>query len=568
MIAKVSIGKTFRRLARYLEAGHTGLEYDRVAWRAARNLPTDDPELAAEIMNYEAKASIRVEKPVYHLAISFDPNDHPTPELMQAAADRVLRDLGLADHQALYVAHHDKAHPHVHIMVNRVHPETGKAWDNTNDYARIEQSLRQIEREFGLREVSGRHAQPPGKERAGLALVTSGELREHARTASLPLIDRVRSQVPVLRAARSWAELESTLSVHGWRFERKGQGLVVTDGDREVKASRVARDLSLRQLETRFNVRYAERSVSPEWVRPVRRRADLSPTQRFLVVKLQQYDRAMRTDHALGAAGMLLDRAEARLRSYEAQQLDTAAAVQAWDRSLQNVYRNPHDAKAAFRTYGAQRGESAAIRELAERPETFGAFIQQTRSNHRVELGRSDNGMTPSDAARIAAHRAEIVLRRERELPNSVTFEAARTSVKHHRTRQETLRAASDTFPSRRELAQQIARALSRLSPQDRDTLQRVVSPRQAVLGEALRGASEITPEQERGRSARARHVQAPRIGAAVHVALRQFAPREFRHIDRMVTTALSPNLALRQTLQAAVRTAVRDAVLGRDGRG
>jgi len=568
VIAKVSIGKTFRRLARYLEAGHTGLEYDRVAWRAARNLPTDDSELVAEIMNYEARASARVEKPVYHLAISFDPNDHATPEMMRSAADRVLRDLGLADHQALYVAHHDKAHPHVHIMVNRVHPETGKAWDNANDYARIEQSLRQIEREFGLREVSGRHAQPAGKERAGLTVVTSGELREHARTASLPLVDRVRVQVPALRAAQSWAELESTLSVHGWRLERKGQGLVVTDGDREVKASRVARDLSLRQLETRFNVCYSERNVSPEWVRPVQGRADLSPTQRFLVVKLQQYDRAMRTDHALGAAGMLLDRAEARLRGYEAQQLDTATAIQAWDRSLRDVYRNPHDAKAAFRTFMAQCGESTAIRELSERPETFGALISNMRSNNRVEYDRPDNNMTAHEVARIAARRAEIVVRRERELPNSVIVEAARKSVKHHRTRQEILRAASETFPSRRELAQQIARALSRLSPQDRDTLQRVVSPRQAVLGEALRGAGEIAPQQEKGRDARTRHVQTPRVGAAVHATLRQFAPREFRQINRMMTIAVNPQLAIRQALQAALRTAVRDAVLGREGRG
>jgi hypothetical protein len=329
----------------------------------------------------------------------------------------------------------------------------------------------------------------------------------------------------------------------------------------------VARDLSLRQLETRFNVRYSERNVSPEWVRPVERRPDLSPTQRFLVVKLQQYDRAMRTDHALAASGMLLDRAEARLRAYDAQRLDAAAAGQAWDRSLREVYRNPHDAKVAFRSFMAQHGESTAIRELAERPKTFGALVENARSKTRLDSGRQNGDIAVHEAAHVAAHRAEAVLRRERNLPNSVAFETAHKSVEHHRARQETLRVASDAFPNRRELAQQIARALSRLSPQDRDTLQGVVSPRQMALGDALRGAGEIAPEQERGREARMRHVQTPRVGAAVHATLRQFTPREFRHIDRMVTAVTSPNLAIRQTLQAAIRTAVRDAVLGRDGR-
>jgi hypothetical protein len=65
---------------------------------------------------------------VYHLTINFDPADPVTPERMQAVADRVLADLGLAEHQALPVAHRDRTHPHTHIMVTRVHPETGPAW--------------------------------------------------------------------------------------------------------------------------------------------------------------------------------------------------------------------------------------------------------------------------------------------------------------------------------------------------------------------------------------------------------------------------------------------------------
>ncbi len=64
----------------------------------------------------------------------------------------------------------------------------------------------------------------------------------------------MRAHLPELRAARSWSELEERLVAYGLRLERKGQGLVITDGTHQVKASRVARDLSLRRLEARFGV--------------------------------------------------------------------------------------------------------------------------------------------------------------------------------------------------------------------------------------------------------------------------------------------------------------------------
>ena len=47
MIGKASTAASFGALARYLEAGRRGTEFERVAWREARNLPTDDPRLAA-----------------------------------------------------------------------------------------------------------------------------------------------------------------------------------------------------------------------------------------------------------------------------------------------------------------------------------------------------------------------------------------------------------------------------------------------------------------------------------------------------------------------------------------
>ena len=155
MIAVSSSGKSFRALAAYLANGRSGEEQERVAWTASRNLPTEDPELAATFMRATAARSDRVENPVYHVALSFDPNDPVDRAAMERVADRVLDRLGLAEHQTIIVAHRDRAHAHLHLLVNRVHPETGKAWERWKDRPLIQEVLREEERTLGLREVSG-----------------------------------------------------------------------------------------------------------------------------------------------------------------------------------------------------------------------------------------------------------------------------------------------------------------------------------------------------------------------------------------------------------------------------
>src|SRR5712692_8528059 len=169
------------------------------------------------------------------------------------------------------VAHQDRAHPHVHIMVNRVNPKTGLAWDRWQDQPQIQRTLRMRERELGLREVAGRLYQLDGQEPPERAQLTSGERRQAERSGDPAFPDRVRAHLAELRAARSWEELAATLARHGLRLERKGQGLVITDGKYQVKASRVARDLSLKRLEERFGVLYPEREAS------ARAREPLSP---------------------------------------------------------------------------------------------------------------------------------------------------------------------------------------------------------------------------------------------------------------------------------------------------
>ena len=144
MIGRVGRGSDFHGLAKYLLGNRS-----RVAFAWTRNLPHLDAESIARKMSATAARSRRCRKPVYHLIVSWDPADEPSQDQIFRAAELHLTRLGLEDHQALIVAHNDR--DHVHVMVNRVHPQTGRAWGGSLDFRRIERTNRDLEARWGLR---------------------------------------------------------------------------------------------------------------------------------------------------------------------------------------------------------------------------------------------------------------------------------------------------------------------------------------------------------------------------------------------------------------------------------
>ncbi len=244
MIGKaLPFGKSFIGLGRYLEKGAAGEERDRVEWVESRNLPTEDPETAARLMAAYARESVRTQRPVYHLVISADPGDPVDRASMSRVADAVLRELGLSGHQVLIIAHNDTDHPHMHLVVNRVHPETHRAWENSFDWAKIEKALRAEEVALGWRIVPGKHARVPGHEPPAPAL-------QRGDAAFLRMVQERGG--PVLGRAASWAEVEEGLAAVGLQLRVKGGGLSVHDGGQEVKASDVARLFSRKNMEERL----------------------------------------------------------------------------------------------------------------------------------------------------------------------------------------------------------------------------------------------------------------------------------------------------------------------------
>ena len=275
MIGATSRGGSFGGLSGYLLLGSDRRSPERVGFVEMRNMPTDDPLVASKVMTATAAQSKRVKKPVYHAIISWHEDDKPTAEQMITIMDRALADIGLGDHQALYVAHTDTDHPHLHAMVNRVSLETGRAWAGKSDHHQLRDSLIRQEREHGFRETPKKRdtaerqemkrelapdpkpiehvpergpereapapAQAPEAPPAGPDIVVqlddTGEDGRHMdKEDQLKLREGLRH---TFETATSWGDLDGRLSRRDLRLEVSGNGLRIYRRGRFVKLSEV-----------------------------------------------------------------------------------------------------------------------------------------------------------------------------------------------------------------------------------------------------------------------------------------------------------------------------------------
>jgi hypothetical protein len=134
-------GKSFKSLAAYLlhDAEKAQTE-ERVGWTHTLNLASDNPNAAVDEMLWTFRAADwlkeqagaraggrRLDNPVRHFSLNWHPSENPSREHMVETVQSYMKAMGWQEHQALLVCHTDKSHAHVHVMVNAVHPETGRS---------------------------------------------------------------------------------------------------------------------------------------------------------------------------------------------------------------------------------------------------------------------------------------------------------------------------------------------------------------------------------------------------------------------------------------------------------
>jgi hypothetical protein len=267
-----------RALADYIAGRKAGGAGEKVEQRGALNLLNLDHEGQVQEMIDLAEVAKRSPQPVQHWIMSWREGEQPTSAQADLAAKMFLAEMGLAEHQAIYGLHRDTDNWHLHMAVNRVHPETEKLATVNNGFdhevahraiARIEQAQGWQREDRGLFRVKedGRVEREQARdERERKPSVRARDFEERVGGRSAERV-AIEDGAPAIRAARNWREMHQSLAEMGMRFERKGSGAILWVGDQPVKASGAGRDCSMSALQKRLGefepTRDAARVMTP-----------------------------------------------------------------------------------------------------------------------------------------------------------------------------------------------------------------------------------------------------------------------------------------------------------------
>jgi hypothetical protein len=255
---------SFRTLTRYLTEGVdpvTGEIVERGAHVLSDNLLS--LETAVAEMRSVAFENPRVTDPVYHYQLCWRPGERPSQAQWEEAARKTITDLGFKEHQFLVVAHDDREHFHVHVLINRIHPETYRAHYPGFSKRELDKSLREIEHAQGWKPSPGlyrwdaqlghavknsREDMTAYRERAGVGRVAqkmehfqdAESLEAYAKgTPAKELRDLLR------KGGQNWQDVHVLLRNHGLELEKAERGgytVRAINSELRVKASSAFRD--------------------------------------------------------------------------------------------------------------------------------------------------------------------------------------------------------------------------------------------------------------------------------------------------------------------------------------
>jgi hypothetical protein len=461
--------KDFTWLAAYLLGRERETGPERVEWTATRNLSTNDPQMAAIVMSDAAGQNPRTKKPVYHVLLSADRADLIDRAMMERIADRVLNRLGLTEHQAILVAHLDRPHRHLHIVVNRVHPETGRAWSSWQDWEPTMAVLREEERALGLR----RAPSPARRVEVSRDLATYERVvslsREQQRAEAEANAARARATrlELTLERARTTEERRDKDFAQVYRDPREARRAYTAAVDREGLPAATER---MRQRPEEFG---ALRTVARSGALGLAHTADEGPARAA----------------ARAAATAAHEAFEAGGAWRSAARDDAERAGQAFAQALEPIYQDPTAARVAFERLAAERGVEHAAATLGTEPATLGAVRpsrNQDPSQVETPLAQAVALGVESTQARARATAAAVA---PGNGPLDPGPELTRAELNRAMAHDGALRAELHALPSRTELERRLSSGLERLSPRALAVLKQRVPPLQYAIAMRLRRA-------------------------------------------------------------------------------
>ncbi len=411
---------------------------ERVAWMEVLNLAHDDPAYVQGVMIATARNAEQIKRQagikatgrkatggaVFAYSIQWHPENETIPDRagMLEIARETLKILGAEDRQVAFIAHTDTPHPHVHIVINRVDPATGRVLVLHKNADKLDEWAAKYERDRGEIVSPNRDAKHEARKRRPQPAFTAAAKPAPAAPEPVKL-------APANQPARPPAPIASA-SMPAQALRPKTSAALLFERQEELKAQHKKEwaDLSAANKERRSAV-YGERidfkaiaadhraQVRPRWselgkMQAAERRGFLAREKRLFgivrnaidVVRNQQI-RGVGDDRGfLTMAFAYTVNKQARRSAFDARQQDTKNQLAAsLDTALQDRFTAAKAAQAqklaeVRAVYNRDRAalitrqdlEKARVRDEWKRIYAERAVLQQAAERSRDRMTRQN----------------------------------------------------------------------------------------------------------------------------------------------------------------------------------
>ena len=266
----------------YITAPENDNAMEKCVYHEAVNFITNDLKSQTAEMISLAQEAVKSKDPIEHFVISWKSNERPTPEQAREAAAVLIKQCGLVGHQYIIGLHDDTDNMHLHIAVNRVHPDSCKVVKINKGFDKEagHQAIAIIEKMQGWSvETNARYRTndkaeliiDPATKRPQIFTAGEKQLQPTTKAQAMEIQTGEKSAqrigienaAPIIASATSWKDLHAQMAAAGMQYQRKGSGAVVQVGDELVKASDVSRTASLSALQKRFGPYQPPKEIKP-----------------------------------------------------------------------------------------------------------------------------------------------------------------------------------------------------------------------------------------------------------------------------------------------------------------
>ena len=235
MIGKIIKGKSFKHCISYV----SGRENSTLL--AGEGVFLNDTNSIINSFYMQSLMNPNLSKCVGHISLAFSPDDSPrlTDRFMLQLAKEYMKAMEIKNTQYIIIRHNNTAHPHLHIVFNRVDND-GKTVSDRNDRYRNEKVCKRFKDSYSL--TYGK-----GKEKVNVRKLKGAEQTKYE------IYHAIKN---TLSKVRNWNQFEETLKQQGISAEYKYrgqtdeiQGISFKKREYSFKGSEIDRNFSYSKLD-------------------------------------------------------------------------------------------------------------------------------------------------------------------------------------------------------------------------------------------------------------------------------------------------------------------------------